>query len=120
MSNENSIISQNNVSDKSNLIYVRKIIVNQKVIILFLSDKTIEAFFSDKIKILMSDTNDKIQIMDQNNKINVISRINVFQNDNHDFIFRLKMIKNVTTTDIRDRASENIKENNQNQINNES
>ena len=49
----NSIISQNRVTDKSSLIYVRKIIVYKEVSILILSDQTIESIFADKIKILI-------------------------------------------------------------------
>ena len=107
ISNESSIISQNKVSDKSNLIYVRKLINYKSVNILFLSDKTIEAIFGDKIKILMSESSQKIQILDQDNKINVVSSINVIQNSNIDFTNRLKFIRKITFKTITKKLSEN-------------
>ena len=48
ISNENSIISQDKVLDKTNLVYVREIITDKEVTLLFLSDRTIEAIFKDK------------------------------------------------------------------------
>ena len=94
LSNEDSIISQNRVLDKSNLIYIRNIIVHKRVDILFLSDQTIEAIFKDKIKILISKNNDKIEIINKDNKIIAVSTNNVFQNSNIDFTKRLAFIKN--------------------------
>jgi len=62
-STENSIISQNKVLDKINLVYVREIITDKEVTILYLSDLTIEAIFKDKMKIMMSEKKDKIEII---------------------------------------------------------
>ena len=112
-SNENSIISQNRVLDKSNLIYIRNIIVHSEVTLLFLSDQTIEAIFKDKIKILISKSNDKIEIINQDNKINAVSANNVFQNSNNNFTKKLNFIKNVIFKDIKNKWLEKIKENNQ-------
>ena len=112
LSNENSTRNQKIVSDKSNLIYVRKrIVFKEDLIILFLSDKTLEAIFKDKIKILISEIKDKIQIIDQDNKINVISAVNVFNNPNYDFSNRLKFIKKVMINDIKSKTSNINKEN---------
>ena len=117
MSNENSIISQNRVLDKTNLIYVRKIITNTEASILYLSDKTIEAIFKDRIKILISDINKKIEFITQDNKINAVSSINVFNNSSYDFTKRLEYIRKTMFKDIKNNLYANIKENNQNQIN---
>ena len=111
LSNENSIISQNRVLDKTNLIYVRKIITNTEASILFLSDKTIEAIFKDKIKILISDINKKIEFINQDNKINVVSTLNVFQNSSYDFTKRLAFIKKAIFRDIKNNLKANITEN---------
>ena len=112
LSNENSTRNQKIVSDKNNLIYVRKIIVfKEDLTILFLSDKTLEAIFKDKIKILISESKDKIQIIDQDNKINVISAVNAFNNPNYDFSNRLKFIKKVMINDIKSKTSNINKEN---------
>ena len=111
LSNENSIISQNRVLDKTNLIYVRKIITNTEASILFLSDKTIEAIFKDKIKILISDINKKIEFINQDNKINVVSTLNVFQNSSYDFTKRLAFIKKTIFRDIKNNLKANITEN---------
>ena len=116
-SEENSIISQNRIQDKSNLVYVRSIIVYKQVSLLYLSDKTLEAIFTDKVKILLSDINQKIEIMDQYNNINVISTMNAFQNSNVNFTDRLKLIKKVMYNNIWEKSSEKNKENNQNPIN---
>ena len=115
LSNKNLIISENRTSDKSNLIYLRKILIKQKVTILFFSDQSIEAIFTDKIKILMSELNNKIQIIDQNNKIIVISAMNALQNDNRDFTSRLKMVKKTIYNDITSMIYVKRKETNQNQ-----
>ena len=88
-SNENSIISQNRVLDKTNLIYIKKIISNKNATILFLSDRIIEVFFADKVKILISEINDKIEIIDENNKIIIINVQSVFNSSNHDFSRRI-------------------------------
>ena len=111
LSNENSIISQNRILDKTNLIYVRKIITNTEANILFLSDKTIEAIFKDKIKILISDINQKIEFINQDNKINVVSTLNVFQNSSYDFTKRLAFIKKAIFRDIKNNLKANITEN---------
>ena len=92
-SNENSIISQDKVLDKTNLVYVREIITDKEVTLLFLSDRTIEAIFKDKVKILISDIKDNIEIIKKNNEIILISLQNAFKNSNHDFISRIKYIK---------------------------
>jgi hypothetical protein len=117
LSKNNSNIIEDRTSDKSNLLYVRKIIVKQKLALLFLSNQTIEAIFTDKVKILMSEGKGKIQIIDKNNKINVVSTMSAFQNDNHDFTVRLKMIKKTVFNDITSMISENNNNNNQNQKN---
>jgi len=114
LSNEDSIISQNRVLDKSNLIYIRNIIVHKRVDILFLSDQTIEAIFKDKIKILISKNNDKIEIINKDNKIIAVSTNNVFQNSNIDFTKRLEFIKDTILKGIKNKWSYKIKENNQN------
>ena len=112
LSNENSTRGQNRVIDKSNLIYVRKIIsYKEDLTILFLSDKTVEAIFKDKIKILISESKDKIQIIDQDNKINVISAINIFNNPNYDFSNRIKFIKKAMINDIKSKTFNINKEN---------
>ena len=112
LSNEKSTRNQKIVSEKSNLIYVRKrIVFKEDLTILFLSDKTLEAIFKDKIKILISEIKDKIQIIDQDNKINVISAVNVFNNPNYDFSNRLKFIKKVMINDIKSKTSNINKEN---------
>ena len=98
--NENLVISQNKVLEETNLIYLRKIIVQDIVTILFLSDKTIEAIFSDTIKILISQVKNKIEVINQDNKISVISTKNVFQNSNIDFKERLKLIRSITYKNI--------------------
>ena len=113
-SNESSIISQNRVLDKSNLIYVRSIIAHKGVTILSLSDQTIEAIFRDNIKILISGIKDKIEIINKDNKINAVSANNAFQNSNKDFAERLKFVKSVIFKDIKNKWSKNIKEKNQN------
>jgi len=100
LSNENLVISQNKVLEETNLIYLRKIIVQDIVTILFLSDKTIEAIFCDKIKILISQIKNKIEIINQDNKISVVSTKNVFQNSNIDFKERLKLIRSITYKNI--------------------
>jgi hypothetical protein len=92
-SNENSIISQDKVLDKTNLVYVREIITDKEVTLLFLSDRTIEAIFKDKVKILISDIKDNIEIIKKNNEIILISLQNAFKNSNHDFISRIKYIR---------------------------
>jgi len=92
-STENSIISQNKVLDKINLVYVREIITDKEVTILYLSDLTIEAIFKDKMKIMMSEKKDKIEIIEKNNEIIVISVVNAFQNPNQNFIMRINYIR---------------------------
>ena len=114
-SNENSIISQNRVSEKPILTYVRKISFNKKVIIINLSDNTIESIFRDRFKILMREGYNKIEIIDENNKIYVISTNNAFQNDNNDFVGRLKIIKKVMFINIKTKSADKINEENQTQ-----
>ena len=111
-SNENSIISQNRVLDKSNLIYIRNIIVHSGMTILFLSDQTIEAIFKDKTKILISKNNDKIEIINEDSKINAVSANNALQNSNNNFTEKLKSIKNAIFKDIKNKWLDKIKENN--------
>jgi len=120
LSNENtsSIISQNRIQEKSNLIYVRNIVTYKNVTLLYLSDLTIEAFFSDKVKILLSEINPKIEIIDEYNNCKVISTSNAYQNSNVYFTHRLKMIKNVMYNKIRVGCFERNKEDNLNQTNN--
>ena len=93
ISNENSIISQDKVLDKTNLVYVREIITDKEVTILFLSDRTIEAIFKDKVKILLSEIKEHIEIIKKNNKIILISVQNAFQNSSQNYITRIKYIK---------------------------
>ena len=102
-SNENSIISQNRVLDKTNLIYVRKIIFDKIATILFLSDGTLEAIFKDKVKILISDNNDKIEILSQNNKVNVISVFSAFKTSNYTFTHRIKIIQKFLLINLKDK-----------------
>jgi len=101
-SDENSIISQNRVLDKTNLIYVRKIISDKMATILFLSDGTLEAIFKDKVKILISYNNDKIEIINQNNKVNVISVFSAFTTSNYNFTKRIKIIKKFILKNLKD------------------
>ena len=115
LSNKNLIISEQRAIDKTNFLYVRRLLIKQKVSILFFSDQTIESIFTDKIKILMSELNSKIQIIDQNNQIIVISAMNSLQNDNHDFTSRLKMVKKTIYNDVTSMISEKKKETNQSQ-----
>jgi hypothetical protein len=115
LSNKNLIISEQRAIDKRNFLYVRRLLIKQKVSILFFSDQTIESIFTDKIKILMSELNSKIQIIDQNNQIIVISAMNSLQNDNHDFTSRLKMVKKTIYNDVTSMISEKKKETNQSQ-----
>ena len=89
----NSIISQNKILDKTNLIYVREIIVDKEATILFLSDSTKEAIFKDNVKILISEINEKVEIIKKNNKIIVVSIYYALQSSNHNFVKRLKYIK---------------------------
>ena len=89
----NSIISQNKVLDKTNLIYVRNIIVDKEATILFLSDSTKEAIFKDDVKILLSEINNKVEIIKKNNKIIVISIHYALKSSNHNFVKKLKYIK---------------------------
>jgi hypothetical protein len=42
-------------------VYVREIITDKEVTILFLSDRTVEAIFKDKVKILISDIKEYVE-----------------------------------------------------------
>ena len=120
LSNKNLIISEQRAIDKTNFLYVRRLLIKQKVSILFLSGQIIESIFTDKFKIIMSELNSKIQIIDQNNQIIVIPASNSLQNDNHDFTSRLKMVKKIIYINVTSMIFEKKKEPNQNQGTNES
>ena len=117
-SQSTKISDQNLLLDKDNLIYVRKILSSDKATLLFLSDQTIEAIFKDKIKILMSERSNKIEVIDQDNKIYIVSTNTVFINSSNDFKNRLKYIRLILYNDLKKNIFGNIKENNQNKINN--
>jgi polo-like kinase 1 len=113
-----SVELQNSLESKKKeevIIYIKNVYKNDNAKFLTLSDETKQIIFKDKIEILISDKKEVVGYTDRHKKTTFIPLAEAMKNASKDFTTRLKYIKHVNFSQIKEKMKIKL-ENNKNQF----
>ena len=96
-------INESNYNNKIILVYIKNLKNQEKANFLELSDDTKQVIFKDKVEIIMSEKKENLIYIDRHRQKTKIPTFNILNNSSRDLIYRLKYIKKISISNIKEK-----------------